>query len=166
MAELGNKYAPIFCVRSKQTCFSASSKRKNFLTGKHSLQTVIHSLGFNSRYTFALSLIASGVQPSMEDNKHFRRDKTRFHKRKNAGNRIVDRLTYNPARHKQRKTKELRQKLQKKSLPSPKPVKPSSKMKFGSFNVNGLSVDASWAVQQLLKDRDFDVRSNKIYQEI
>ena len=99
----------------------------------------------------------------MEKNKHAKRNKKHYYKRQNAGNRILDRLTYNPARHKQRKVKEMRQKLQQKSLSPHKPVKISPKMKFGSFNVNGLSVDASWAVQQLLKDRDFDVRSNKIY---
>ena len=99
----------------------------------------------------------------MENKNHSRRDKTRYHKRRNAGNKILDRLTYNPARHKQRKVKEMRQRLQQKSISSPKPAKISPKMKFGSFNVNGLSVDASWAVQQLLKDRNFDVRSNKIY---
>ena len=85
-------------------------------------------------------------------------NKCNFSKRHSASKRVVDRLTYNPVRHKQKKTRELRQKLQQKTLPSSKPVKPSAKMKFGSFNVNGLSVEATWAVQQLLETRDFDVR--------
>ena len=103
---------------------------------------------------------------SMGKEKLSRRNKKHLHKRHNAGNRIIDRLTYNPAKHKQRKVKEMREKLQQKSLSPPKPTKISPKMKFGSFNVNGLSVDASWAVQQLLNDRNFDVRSNKIYLKI
>ena len=97
----------------------------------------------------------------MENDRVSRRSKQRYLKRQNAGKRVVDRLTYNPGKHKQKRTKELRQKLQQKSMPPPKPDKISPKMKFGSFNVNGLSVDASWAIQQLLRDRDFDVRSNK-----
>ena len=46
----------------------------------------------------------------MEKNKHAKRNKKHYYKRQNAGNRILDRLTYNPARHKQRKIKEMRQK--------------------------------------------------------
>ena len=30
-------------------------------------------------------------------------------------------------------------------------------LKFGSFNVNGLDIEASWAVEQLLDTRSFDV---------
>ena len=97
----------------------------------------------------------------MEKDRVSRRSKQRYLKRQNAGKRVLDRLTYNPGIHKQKRTKELRQKIQQKSMPPPKPAKISPKMKFGSFNVNGLSVDASWAIQQLLRDRDFDVRANK-----
>ena len=82
----------------------------------------------------------------------------RDYKRHSASKSAVDRLTYNPAKHKQREKRELRKKLQSKPLHDPKPVERSKKMKFGSFNVNGLSVEATWAVQQLLETRDFDVR--------
>ena len=34
-------------------------------------------------------------------------------------------------------------------------------MKFGSFNVNGLNLEAGWAVQQILKTRGFDVSNQK-----
>ena len=30
-------------------------------------------------------------------------------------------------------------------------------LKFGSFNVNGLDIEARWAVEQLLDTRGFDV---------
>ena len=99
--------------------------------------------------------------PTMEKDQVSRRSKKRYLKRQKAGKRVLDRLTYNPGKHKQQRTRELRQKLQQKSMPPPKPAKITPKMKFGSFNVNGLSVDASWAIQQLQRDRDFDVRSNK-----
>ena len=115
------------------------------------------SLEIFSWYTFGFWLL-SRVVNTMEKDGFSRRNEKHYKKRKNADNRVLDRLTYNPAKHKQKMTKELRQKLQQKALPSPKPSKISPKMKFGSFNVNGPSVDASWAIQQLLKDRDFDVR--------
>ena len=86
------------------------------------------------------------------------KSRCRYSKRHSASKRVVDRLTYNPAKHKQREKRELRKKLQNKILPDPKPVSPSKRIKFGSFNVNGLSVEATWAVQQLLETRDFDVR--------
>ena len=40
-------------------------------------------------------------------------------------------------------------------------VKPQSKarVKFGSFNVNGLDIEVAWAVQQILLSRGFDVRN-------
>ena len=63
--------------------------------------------------------------------------------RKNKTNsKIVDRLTYNPLKHKKTATKTIRAKLQlmtekNKTIPSPK-------IKFGSFNVNGLDIEAAW----------------------
>ena len=65
-------------------------------------------------------------------------------------NKIMDRLTYSPVKHKQRKVKEMRQRLQEK--PSNHELKittPPIKTKFGSFNVNGLNLEACWAVQEL-----------------
>ena len=73
-------------------------------------------------------------------------------------NKIMDRLTYSPVKHKQRKVKELRQRLQKKpSIHEPRITTPPIKTKFGSFNVNGLNLEACWAVQELLEKRGFDV---------
>ena len=34
-------------------------------------------------------------------------------------------------------------------------------MKFGSFNVNGLNLEAGWAVQQILETRGFDESNQK-----
>ena len=88
------------------------------------------------------------------------RTKKHFNRRQN-NTKIVDRLTYNPKNHKQKKTRDLRKKLQETILPSPKPVITPTTIKFGSMNVNGLDVEATWAVQQLLDHRGFDVRFTK-----
>ena len=72
-------------------------------------------------------------------------------------NKITDRLTYNPKKHKQKAIAALRQKLQQKKIKPAKPVTLPSVLKFGSFNVNGLDLEAAWAVEQLLKQRGFDV---------
>ena len=86
------------------------------------------------------------------------RSKQKFYKRKASTKKIVNRITYDPQKHKQRKTKELRQKLQSRTLPSPPiPTATPSKLKFGSINVNGLDVETAWAVEELLKKRGFDV---------
>ena len=78
--------------------------------------------------------------------------------KKIARNKIIDRLTYSPAKHKQKKMRQLRLELQKKVIPTVKPTIPeASKMKFGSFNINGLSIETRWAVQELITTRKFDV---------
>ena len=86
------------------------------------------------------------------------RSKLRYKKRTG---RLIDRLTYCPAKHKQKFTKHLRGKLQARSqvLPDPEPC-PASSLKFGSININGLDLEASWAVNQLLQNRGYDVRFN------
>ena len=82
--------------------------------------------------------------------------------RKIKTNKIIDRLTYCPNKHKQKFTKKLRQKLQEKNPPPPLVENPCpTTLKFGSFNVNGLDLEASWAVENLLKQRSFDVSIRK-----
>ena len=72
--------------------------------------------------------------------------------------KIMDRLTYSPKKHKQRRVKDMRERLQSKAPPpASKPLPPPTKLKFGSFNVNGLDLEACWAVQELLDKRGFDV---------
>ena len=78
-------------------------------------------------------------------------------RRKTNSKKIVDKITYNPIKHKQLKTRNLRAKLQKKKCDQSIPAPPSPKLKFGSFNVNGLDIEAAWAVEQLLTKRGFDV---------
>ena len=74
-------------------------------------------------------------------------------------NKIISRLTYCPNKHKQKFTKNLRHQLQQKVPPLPPSAKsPPTTLKFGSFNVNGLDLEASRAVDELLNQRGFDVR--------
>ena len=72
-------------------------------------------------------------------------------------NKLLDRLTYSPNKHMAKKTKDLRKKLQAKTLPVSLPITPLKSLKFGSFNVNGLDIESSWAVEQLLNRRGYDV---------
>ena len=76
--------------------------------------------------------------------------------------KVVTRYTYCPNIHKQKFRKTQRQNLQK-SAPSRKPeaVPQSTHLKFGSFNVNGLDLEANWAVEELLNKRKFDVSIKK-----
>ena len=69
--------------------------------------------------------------------------------RKTASKKIVDKLTYNPLKHKQKVTRALRQKPQKKNIPPEKQASPPPPtIKFGSFNVNGLDTEAAWAIEE------------------
>ena len=51
----------------------------------------------------------------------------------------------------------MRQDLQSEPQVSSTGVPPVSTMKFGSFNINGLDFESTWAVEELLKTRGFDV---------
>ena len=75
-------------------------------------------------------------------------------------NKIVGRLTYSPQKHKQQFTKRLRKTLQAKtSIPTPVAA-PSTTIKFGSININGLDLEAAWAIEQFLTKKKFDVSLN------
>ena len=63
-------------------------------------------------------------------------------------NKVISRLTYCPKKHKQRKIKDMRQSraFKIKKIPQSKVPSslPSTKLKFASFNVNGLGIDTCW----------------------
>ena len=73
-------------------------------------------------------------------------------------NKILDRLTFTPKKHKQKTRRKLRQQPQEKKPPTPKPSSPTITLKFGSFNINGMDLETSWAVEELLRTCGFDVR--------
>ena len=76
---------------------------------------------------------------------------------KKASAKISKRLNYD-LKTKQKQTKQLRKKLQAKIITEPQPVLAPVSMKFGSFNVNGLDLEGSWAIEEILRMRGFDVR--------
>ena len=72
-------------------------------------------------------------------------------------NKIVSRLTFDPNKHKQQSRKKMREKLQ--SRP-PSPIRssiPVTTLNLGSININGLDMEATWAVQQLIDKYSLDV---------
>ena len=87
-----------------------------------------------------------------------RRDKSR----KQSTNKILDRITFNPQKHKHKVKKKLRQELQDKTITPTLTRAPPTTIKFGSLNINGLDLEASWAVEQLLTNKGLDVSVNLI----
>ena len=84
----------------------------------------------------------------------------RKEKTKKRTSKIIDRLTYVPQKHKQKFRKQLRKSLQTRDAPTiHAPSRPSTSIKFGSININGLDLESSWAVEQLISKRGFDVSS-------
>ena len=78
-------------------------------------------------------------------------------------NKILDRITYNPTQHKDKAKKLLRKTLQQRiQKPPPAVQAPPTTLTLGSINVNGLDLEAGWAVEQLLVTKDFDVSINKL----
>ena len=90
--------------------------------------------------------------------RNFKQGKAR-HKIQTA--KLMDRLTFCPSKHKQKSIRHQRNLLQAKSLQKTKPpAPPPTHIKFGSFNINGLDLEANWAVHELLEKRGFDVSPN------
>ena len=73
--------------------------------------------------------------------------------------RIIDRLTYDPLIHKQGHRRKLRQMLQDKRAASENSdsLVQDEVMRFGALNVNGLDLEAHWAVTELTKKYNLDV---------
>ena len=76
---------------------------------------------------------------------------------KKRTSKIIDRLTYSPKKHKNKKLREMRKKLQTMNCPQNDTPVTKETLKFGSFNVNGLDIEARWAVEQLVNTKGFDV---------
>jgi hypothetical protein len=80
------------------------------------------------------------------------------HRPKTRTTKLEDRLTYCPQKHKQKNVRQMRQKLS--IQPPSKPcIEPPDKttIRFGSLNINGFDLEATWAVEQLLETHWLDV---------
>ena len=77
--------------------------------------------------------------------------------RKANTNKIIGKITYSPKKHKQALTKKLRRNLQTKDPIVHNPVVEHVSIKFGSININGLDMEAGWAVEQLIAKKKLDV---------
>ena len=56
-------------------------------------------------------------------------------------NKIVSKLTYSPKKHKNRKVRQMRERLQQqKPIEVMRVLEPKAQIKFGSFNVNGSAI--------------------------
>ena len=75
--------------------------------------------------------------------------------------RIMDRLSYQPEKHKQKFVKELRKKLSMKN-PKAKPTAAYDELRVGAMNVQGLDGETSNALSNLVNDRRLDVSRPKI----
>ena len=71
--------------------------------------------------------------------------------------KLVDRITFTPSKHKQKVRRKMRKDLQMKTVQPSRQSVPATSLRFGSFNVNGLDIEAAWAVEGLLKENEFDV---------
>ena len=81
----------------------------------------------------------------------------RKREKKTNTNKIVGRLTYSPQKHKQQYTRRLRKDLQSKTPTPSAPATPPVTIKFGSININGLDMEAGWAVEQIIAKKNLDV---------
>ena len=97
-------------------------------------------------------------EPQPRPGRNSAKKRTRI--KKPSTNKILDRITFNPQLHKHKVKKKLRQDLQKKEITPQLPQDPPSTITFGSLNINGLDLEASWAVEQLLVTKGLDVSKN------
>ena len=66
-------------------------------------------------------------------------------------------LAYNPAKDKGKFTAGLRRQLQTRTFPAPKPPSPKTCINVGAININGLSLESSWALEQIITNYDLKV---------
>ena len=78
--------------------------------------------------------------------------KTQILKRKarSRANHFTSRLSYSPNKDKKKFTQKLRTQLQSRSLPPPIPPAPIATMEIGAMNINGLTLESSWALEQIV----------------
>ena len=90
-----------------------------------------------------------------------RNPKHKFKKRKarSRANQFSRRITYSPTNDKMKFTKTLRAQLQSRSLPPPTLPAPIPTLEIGSININGLSLESSWALEEIVSKYKLKVHS-------
>ena len=78
-------------------------------------------------------------------------------KKRTRSNQIVSRLSYCPTKDKGRYTGKLRAQLQAKELPSPASTVPISTIEIGAININGMDMESSWALEQIVSKYNLQV---------
>ena len=75
--------------------------------------------------------------------------------------KLIGRITYEPAKHKNKYVKSLRRDLATRPFPKPpEPPKQDPALTFGCMNVNGLGQESHWAVTQIIDTHQIDVSNN------
>ena len=77
--------------------------------------------------------------------------------------KIIDRLLYEPQKHKQKFTKALRQKIQvtgNGNVAATPSTSQTEALKFGSININGLGIESQEAIRNLISTHSLDVSYN------
>ena len=79
--------------------------------------------------------------------------------RKPSTNKSVDKITYCPAKHKQKFVKKLRQQLQKVKLQDPScPPKDANMLKFASWNIGGFDPGTHEPLDSIILSEGLHVR--------
>ena len=96
---------------------------------------------------------------SRKANHNYKRSKNKKLMKGLQTNKIVDRILYNPVKHKQKWTRKRRKEL----MSRPPMTRPATNeretftLKVGSFNVNGLDIETCYSIEELVKSRQLDV---------
>ena len=81
-------------------------------------------------------------------------------KKRTRDNQILSRLTYCPKKDKGRFTEKLRAKLQQKVIHVPLPPVPTTTIEIGAININGMDMESSWALEQIVSKYSLQVFNN------
>ena len=79
------------------------------------------------------------------------------YKNRSRANSIKARLAYSPSKDKNKFTQKLRAKLQLKEVSVPLVEMKKVALKIGSININGMGMDSSWALSEIVKEYNLKV---------
>lgn len=88
------------------------------------------------------------------------RKKYEKRKARSRANHVSNRLTYCPRTDKNKFTKKLRAQLQSMPVPPSVPLATTVTMEIGAININGLSMESSWALEEIVSKYNLKVHYN------